>query len=181
MGLFPFARGGLVRFRHGRVGMDGAKDLVQPDAVFHGQDVFRQQVAGIAVDVGGEVIDADHPGRQNARFDLGRGLGPEREDSVGVGVELIRELSDRGVRPRILPDSSSWPAPRQAPPRRLPRSACHGDGLDAGLAPRLQGAEVEARGHALHVDHELEDLRPEDRDAAGVADLLPLKIKKVIW
>jgi hypothetical protein len=43
----PFTGHVLVGFGHGRIHVDGAEDLVQPEAVLHRQHIFDEQFAGM--------------------------------------------------------------------------------------------------------------------------------------
>lgn len=56
-GFFPLAGGEFVGFRHGGVDVDGAKDLVQTQTVFHGQYILGDQLAGMLADNG----DTENP------------------------------------------------------------------------------------------------------------------------
>src|SRR5262245_53777765 len=53
MRLLPGAGGVLVRLGERRIDMDGAEDLVEPDAVLHRRDELGKQVAGVLADDGG--------------------------------------------------------------------------------------------------------------------------------
>jgi len=53
MGAFPFSGRILVRLGQGWVGMDGAQQFVEADALLHGQHKFRQQFTGLGADNGG--------------------------------------------------------------------------------------------------------------------------------
>ena len=52
MCLFPLAGSVLVGFCHRWIDVDGAEDLVQPQAVAHGQHVLGNQIAGVFADDG---------------------------------------------------------------------------------------------------------------------------------
>ena len=50
MGLFPGSGSHLVGLGEGRVGVNGAEDLVQTQVVFHRQDEFGEQIPGMVAD-----------------------------------------------------------------------------------------------------------------------------------
>ena len=55
VGSLPFAGSHFVGLGQSRIRMNGAEYLVEADPLFHGQDVFSQQVARVMADDKGDV------------------------------------------------------------------------------------------------------------------------------
>jgi hypothetical protein len=108
MGALPFAGGVLVGLGQRRVGVDGAQDLVQPQAVLHRQHVLGQQVAGVLADDGHaqDAVLARH----------GEHLDEAVRGAVGDGAVQVVDAVARDLEGDALP----WPparSGRRAPPR----------------------------------------------------------------
>src|SRR5579885_1895416 len=82
--LAPQTRGVLVRFGQRRINMDGAEELVEADALAHGQHEFGDQLAGLGADDRG----AEHAvaARRGEHFDESLGL------ALGDGAVALRKL-----------------------------------------------------------------------------------------